>query len=201
MHYIGHLSKDPKLKTLIEKYGPFELKKHKNVCLRLCASIMSQQLSTKVADVFYSRFLNLFNGKDPTPQQILQVPPQTLRSIGLSNAKVSYVHNVARFAVEQGMDHRKLTRMSDEEVITLLTSIKGVGRWTAEMLLMFTLGREDICPLDDLGAANALISLYKLKIRDKKKLREKMRKIASVWSPYRTYAYLYLWRWKDDVSK
>lgn len=201
MHYVPHLSRDPTLKILIEKYKPFELKRRKNVCLHTCRSIMSQQLSTKVADVIYKRFLNLFDGKEPTPEQILQVSPQTLRSIGLSNAKVSYVHNVARFAVEQGMDHRKLDRMGDEEVITYLTSIKGVGRWTAEMLLMFTLGREDICPIDDHGAAHALIKLYKLKIKDKKKLREKMQKIASAWSPYRTYAYLYLWRWKDDASK
>lgn len=201
MHYIPHLSKDSKLKTLIEKYEPFELKKHKNVCLQLCVSIISQQLSTKVADVIYRRFLNLFDGKEPTPEKILQILPQTLRSIGLSNAKTSYVHNVARFAVEQGMDLRRLGRMTDEEVITHLTSIKGVGRWTAEMLLMFTLGREDICPVDDLGAAQALIKLYSLKIKNKKKLREKMLKIASAWSPYRTYAYLYLWRWRDDASK
>jgi DNA-3-methyladenine glycosylase II len=201
MHYIPHLSKDPKLKMLIEKYKPFELKKHKNVCLQACMSIISQQLSTKVADVFYSRFLNLFDGKEPTPEQILKVPPQTLRSIGLSNAKVSYVHNVARFAIEDGMNHKKLALMSDEEVITHLTSIKGVGRWTAEMLLMFTLGREDICPVDDLGAAQALVKLYNLKTKDKKKLKEKMLKIASAWSPYRTYAYLYLWRWRDDASK
>jgi len=161
---------------------------------------MSQQLSTKVADVIYKRFLNLFGGKEPTPEQILQVSPETLRSIGLSNAKVSYVHNVARFTLEQKMDHKKLSRMNDEEVIGYLTSIKGVGRWTAEMLLMFTLGREDICPLDDLGAAQAIIKLYGVKTKDKKKLRAKMLKIASAWSPYRTYAYLYLWRWKDDVS-
>ena len=201
MDYKAHLAKDPKLKKLIERYEMIELKKRKNVCLRLCASIMSQQLSTKVADVIYRRFLNLFDGKEPTPEQILQIPPQVLRSIGMSNAKVSYVHNVARFAVEQGMDHRKFGKMTDEEVITHLTAIKGVGRWTAEMLLMFTLGREDICPLDDLGAAQALIQLYGLKIKDKKKLRQKMLKIASAWSPFRSYAYLYLWRWRDDASK
>ena len=183
----------------MDQYEPFKLKRYTNICLRLCRSIVSQQLSTKVADVIYKRFLNLFDGKEPTPDQILAVSAQTLRSIGLSNAKVSYVQNVARYAAEKNMDHKVLNRMSDEEVITHLTSIKGVGRWTVEMLLMFTLGREDICPLDDLGAAQALIKLYGVKIKDKKKLRKKMLQIASAWSPYRTYAYLYLWRWRDDV--
>ncbi|MEO5674587.1 MAG: DNA-3-methyladenine glycosylase 2 family protein [Chitinophagales bacterium] len=201
MHYISHLSKDRTLKKLVDRYEPFILKKNKNICLRLCASIMSQQLSTKVADVIFKRFLNLFGAKQPTPEQILAVPAPVLRSIGLSNAKVSYVHNVARFAVENGMDHKKFSGMSDEEVITYLTSIKGVGRWTAEMLLMFTLGREDISPLDDFGAAQALIKLYGLKTSDKKKLRQYMNKIASAWSPYRTYAYLYLWKSRDDSEK
>src|SRR6185295_3299392 len=98
MHYIAHLSKDSTLKELVDRYEPFKLKRYKNICLRLCTSIISQQLSTKVAEVIYKRFLKLFDGKEPTPEQILQVPVQTLRSIGMSNAKANYVHNVARFA-------------------------------------------------------------------------------------------------------
>lgn len=201
MQHLAHLSKDKRLKKLIEEVEPYALEKRKNVCLRLCSSIMSQQLSTKVAAVIYKRFLDLYNGKEPTPQQILDTPTTVLRSIGLSNAKVSYVHNVARFAVEQGMDDKKLAKMSNDEVIEYLTSIKGVGRWTVEMILMFTLGREDVFAADDLGIQQSMVKLYKLKHENKRELREAMLKIAGKWSPYRTYACFYLWRWKDSATK
>lgn len=198
MEYALHLSKDKKIKKLIEHNGVFTLTKRKNVCTYLCASIMSQQLSTKVADVIYKRFLNLYEGKEPTPDKIITTPPETLRAIGLSNAKVSYVQNVARFSLEYGMDHRKLHTMNDEEVIEYLTQIKGVGRWTVEMLLMFALSREDVFAIDDLGIQNAMIALYKLDRTDKKQFREEMLRISKKWSPYRTYACIYLWRWKDN---
>ena len=132
MHYAEHLSKDKKLKKLIETGQPHPLKKRKNICTYLCASIMSQQLSVKVADVIYKRFIVLYGGKEPTPQQILNTPSETLRSIGLSNAKVSYVKNVAQFDIEFGMDAKKLAKMSNEEVIEYLIVIKGVGRWTVD---------------------------------------------------------------------
>ncbi len=199
MHYIEHLSKDRKLKKLITNGQPHQLRKRKNICIYLCASIMSQQLSTKVADVIYNRFLALYQGKEPSPQQILGTPSETLRAIGLSNAKVSYVKNVAQFEMEQGMDAKKLARMSNEEVIAYLTAIKGVGRWTVEMLLMFALGREDVFAIDDLGIQNAMISLYKLDKEDKKQFREELLKISARWSPYRTYACVHLWRWKDNA--
>ena len=182
---------------MIEAIKPYKLTKRKNVCLRLCASIMSQQLSTRVADVIYGRFLDLYQGIEPTPEQLLATPPETLRAIGLSNAKVSYVHNVARFALEQGMDHKKLGKMTNEEVIAYLTQIKGVGQWTVEMILMFTLGREDVFAADDLGIQTAMVKLYKLDKENKKQLREEMLRISSRWAPYRTYGCLYLWRWKD----
>src|SRR5262245_15305375 len=108
MHYEEHLSKDRKLKKLIDDGKPHKLKKRKNICIYLCASIMSQQLSTKVADVIYNRFIDLFGGSEPSPQQIIDMPFEKLRAIGLSNAKVSYVKNVAAFELESGMDHRKL---------------------------------------------------------------------------------------------
>ncbi|MBL7763211.1 MAG: DNA-3-methyladenine glycosylase 2 family protein [Chitinophagaceae bacterium] len=199
MHYISHLSKDKKLLKLIENGETHALKKRKNICTYLCASIMSQQLSVKVADVIYQRFLNLYGGKEPKPQQILDTAPETLRSIGLSNAKVSYVKNVAQFEVENGMDAKKLNKMDNEEVIAYLTPIKGVGRWTVEMLLMFALGREDVFAVEDLGIQNAMIKLYKLSREDKKKFREDMLRISTKWSPYRTYACLHLWRWKDNT--
>jgi len=197
MHYVKHLSKDEKLKKLIEQHGPFELKKQKKLWLYLCFSIMSQQLSTKVARVIKQRFLDLYD-KEPTPQQVVDTPFEKLRGVGLSNAKVNYVQNVARFEIEKGMDHKKLVKMNNEEVIEYLTEIKGVGRWTVEMLLMFALCREDLFAIDDLGLQQAVISLYDLKHRKKKIMNAKILKISEQWSPYRTYACLYLWRWKDN---
>lgn len=199
MEYIGHLTKDRKLKKLVENRPPHKLVKRKNICIYLCASIMSQQLSTKVADVIYKRFIDLFGGKEPTPQQIVDMPFEKLRGIGLSNAKVNYVKNVAQFEIDSGMDPKKLHKMSNEEVIEYLTVIKGVGRWTVEMLLMFALGREDVFAVDDLGIQNAMIGLYKLDREDKKKFREDLLKISARWSPYRTYACIHLWRWKDNT--
>jgi DNA-3-methyladenine glycosylase II len=199
MKYREHLSKDKKLKKLLESGEPHQLRKRNNICIYLCASIMSQQLSTKVADIIYKRFITLYGGKEPLPQQILDTPSETLRSIGLSYAKVSYVKNVAQFAMEFGMDIKKLSKMSNEEVIEYLVVIKGVGRWTIEMLLMFALGREDVFAVDDLGIQNAMIKLYNLDNTDKKQLKEDMLRISKKWSPYRTYACVHLWQWKDNA--
>ena len=197
MEHIVHLSKDKKLKALIDKQKPFVLLKRNKVYLRLCASILSQQLSTKVATVLYNRFLDLFGGKEPTAKQILETPATVFRSIGFSNAKASYVHNVCRFFIENKITDARLHNMSNEEVLELLTQIKGVGKWTVEMILMFTLGREDVFAMDDLGLKNSVIKLYKIKETDKKLLRGKIEKISLKWSPYRTYACRYLWGWKD----
>lgn len=197
MHYVKHLSKDEKLKKLIKEHGHFELKKQKHLYLYLCYSIMSQQLSTKVAKVIRQRFIDLYGG-EPSPQQVVDTPFEKLRGIGLSNAKVNYIQNVARFEIEKGMGHKKLGRMSNEEVIEYLTQIKGVGRWTTEMLLMFALCREDIFAPDDLGLQQAVVGLYDLKHRKKKIMLARIVKIAEQWSPYRTYACMYLWRWKDN---
>ncbi len=194
---IEHLSKDKKLLPLLQTLEPYQLKKRKNVCLRLCASIMSQQLSTKVAEVIFKRFLELYEGNEPTPQQIIDTPFDVLRGIGLSNAKVNYVQNVAKYMLEHKADDKKLSKMNDEEVLEFLLPIKGVGRWTVEMLLMFTLGREDVFAVDDLGIQQAMTKVYKLDTSDKKALRENMLKISAEWSPYRTYACFYLWKYKD----
>lgn len=198
MQYIAHLSKDEKLKKLIEQHGTLKLKKQKNLYLYLCYSIMSQQLSTKVASVIRKRFVDLYGG-EPSPDQIVNTPFEKLRAIGLSNAKVNYVQNVARFQIEKGMDHNILSKMNNDEVIEYLTQIKGVGRWTTEMLLMFALTREDVFALDDLGLQQAMIRLYELKHRKKKIMLDKISKISQKWSPYRTYACMYLWRWKDNA--
>ena len=199
MHYISHLSKDKKLKKLVDSGEPHKLTKRKNICTYLCASIMSQQLSTQVADIIYKRFILLYGGKEPTPQQIIDTPFEDLRGIGLSNAKVGYVKNVAQFELDFGIDTKKLARMSNDEVIEYLVVIKGVGRWTVEMLLMFALGREDVFAVDDLGIQNAMIKLYNIDGTDKKKLKENMLRLSQKWSPYRTYACVHLWRWKDNA--
>ena len=198
MHYLEHLSKDKKLAKILSDHEPFKLKFHKNICLRLCASIMSQQLSTKVAKVIFNRFLDLYGGDEPTPEQIVSTPFEKLRAIGLSNAKTQYVLNVAQFAIDHTLDDNKLKKMSDEEIISLLMQIKGVGKWTVEMLLMFTLGREDIFAVDDYGIQVGMKKLYKLDDSNKKDFKEKMLKLSKKWSPYRTYACMHLWSWKDN---
>jgi len=198
MDHIAHLSKDKKLKKVIDSQSPFILEKRNKVYLRLCSSILSQQLSTTVAKVLYRRFLELFDGKEPTTKQILETPAETFRGIGFSNAKASYVHNVCRFFIENKITDEQLHEMENEEIISLLTQIKGVGKWTVEMILMFTLGREDVFALDDLGLKQSVIKLYNIKEPDKKLLLKKIEKISLKWSPYRTYASRYLWNWKDN---
>ena len=195
--HLEHLSKDKKLAPILRSVTPYELKKRKNICLRLCASIMSQQLSTRVAEFIFKRFLELYDGNEPTPQQIIDTPFDKLRAVGLSNAKVNYVQNVAKYLLENGKDDKAINKMSDDEVIDFLTQIKGVGRWTVEMLLMFTLGREDVFAVDDLGIQQAMTKVYKLDAADKKAMKEKMLKISAKWAPYRTYACFYLWKYKD----
>ncbi len=192
-----HLEKDKKLKRVLQQQEPVELRRRKHIYLYLCASIMSQQLSTKVAQVIYQRFLALYGKKVPSAQQILDTPFETLRGIGLSNAKANYVLNVCRFFMEQKLTDARLYRMTDEEVVATLTQIKGVGKWTAEMILMFGLQHEDVFPADDLGIQQSMMKLYKLNAASKKELLAQMHKVAEQWRPYRTYACLYLWRWKD----
>jgi DNA-3-methyladenine glycosylase II len=199
MDYRLHLSKDRRLKKLIGGHEPLKVSKQKDVLYYLIASIMSQQLSSKVADTILKRFLVLYEGRIPTPEEVLATPFETLRSIGLSNAKTRYVQNVAQFAIGQGIDYRMLDKMDNEAVISYLTQIKGVGRWTAEMLLMFSLGRKDVFAIDDWGVQNAMINIYKLDRTDKKAFRAELLRISAKWSPYRTYACMHLWRWKDNA--
>jgi DNA-3-methyladenine glycosylase II len=195
--YLKHLSKDKKFAKIVNGKECLTLTKHRDIYLYLCYSIVGQQLSTRVASIIRKRFLDLYAGK-PSPERILETPVETLRSIGLSGAKANYVQNVARFALESGMDLRLLAKMDNEEIIEYLTRIKGVGRWTVEMLLMFTLGRQDVFAADDLGIQQAMIRVYKLDKTNKKKLRADMLRISSEWSPYRTYACLHLWQHKDE---
>lgn len=191
--YVRHLSKDPVMKRIISKVGPVSLKKRDQVYLRLCESIVSQQLSKKAADTIYNRFLQLYGGAEPSPQQILDTDPERLRTVGFSRAKAQYVQNVARFDLEYGMGVEQLTKMSNDEVISYLTQIKGVGRWTVEVLLMFVLARKDVFAIDDIGIQSAMAMHYGLN-RKHKRFKKNLMLIADNWSPYRTFACIYLWR-------
>ncbi len=197
MPHIAHLLKDKKLSKIIAAQPKYELQKRNHVHLHICGSIMSQQLSTKVADIIYNRFLALFKKKHPAAKDIIAIPFDKLRAIGLSNAKTNYVLNVCNFFIENNLTDAKLHKMENEELIELLTQIKGVGRWTAEMILMFTMGREDVFAVDDLGIQQTMTKIYKLDAGDKKVMKQKMIAISNKWSPYRTYACRYLWGWKD----
>lgn len=196
MTYKAHLKMDKKLAPLLVA-DTHALEKRKNIPIRLMASIISQQLSTKVAKIIFLRFLDLYDGKEPSCAQVLATQPTLLRGIGLSNSKVSYVQNVASFFIDNTVTDKQLYAMEPEAVITLLTQIKGVGRWTVEMLLMFSLGHEDVFAVDDLGIQQAMIKLYKFKYDNKKELKTKMLQKSHHWAPYRTYACLHLWQWKD----
>ena len=200
MQHLSHLNKDNQLKKIIALQQPFALQKKKPVYLQLCGSIMSQQLNTRVAEVIFKRFLNLCGTKLPTLQQILDTPLETLRTIGLSNAKANYVKNVCTFFIAEKITDSKLHAMPNEELIKYLIQIKGVGQWTVEMILMFTLGREDVFALDDLAIQQSMAKLYNINAADKKNLRQQMITISATWSPYRTYACRYLWGWKDKGS-
>jgi DNA-3-methyladenine glycosylase II len=199
MTYKAYLKKDLKLATLLAA-DTHILQKRKNTPIRLIASIISQQLSTKVAKIIFLRFLDLYAGKEPSCPEVLATDPMVLRGIGLSNSKVSYVQNVASFFIENKVTDKQLYTMPPEQVIALLTQIKGVGQWTVEMLLMFSLGQEDVFAIDDLGIQQAMIKLYKIKFGSKKELKIKMLKKSLSWAPYRTYACLHLWQWKDSVG-
>jgi DNA-3-methyladenine glycosylase II len=196
MDYITHLHRDTKLKKIVLE--PLALSKRENVYLHLCRSIVSQQLSTKVAAIIWNRFLELYPTNTPSPDDILNMAENNLRSVGLSASKAQYIKAVAQFAKERGMEDKQIQKMSNEEVIAYLTQIKGVGKWTVEMLLMFTLGRPDVFAVDDLGIQQAMTAIYKLDNSNKKELKAAMVCISQKWAPYRTYACLHLWRWKDQ---
>ena len=159
----------------------------------LLSSIVSQQLSTKVVRIIWNRFTDLFIEGYPDPESLLSKDHDILRSIGLSNSKANYVKNVAEFKLTHDMSFDFLRTKSDEEVIDYLSQIKGVGRWTVQMILMFPMDRPNVFPVDDLGIQNAMKGLYNISL-EKKELKAKMHDIAAVWDPYKTLASKYLWK-------
>ncbi|TAE14872.1 MAG: DNA-3-methyladenine glycosylase 2 family protein [Bacteroidetes bacterium] len=197
MHYLQHLQTDDVLAHICTPPLP-ALTIQKNVGIALIRSILGQQLSTTVANILYQRFLALFPQK-PTCKAVMALPFNTLKGIGLSNNKTQYVINVATFFVEQKLTDAWFNQQSNEAIVEKLTQIKGVGKWTVEMILMFTLGREDVFAVDDLGIQKAMCKLYQIPADiPKKQMQLSMLEISKQWQPFRTYACLHLWKWKDS---
>lgn len=159
----------------------------------LLSSIVSQQLSTKVVKIIWKRFSDLFVQGYPDPESLLSKDHEVLRAVGLSNNKVNYVKNVAEFTLNNNMSFDYLQTKSDEEIISYLSQIKGVGRWTVQMILMFPMDRPNVFPVDDLGIQNAMKKIYNIDM-EKKELKTRMNEISLTWDPYKTLASKYLWK-------
>jgi DNA-3-methyladenine glycosylase II len=181
---------DPIMQKLSEKHPPMDFTgRSKDLMHALIRAVIGQQLSVKAARTISGRFKELFPDKPfPTAEDILQTEDEILRGVGLSYAKVSYVKSIANAFVSSLIDSEKVKRQSDEDVIAELTQIKGIGRWTVEMVLIFTLERPDIFSIDDLGVRNGITRLYG--ITDRKE----MVKLSEKWKPNRSAACWYLWR-------
>jgi DNA-3-methyladenine glycosylase II len=191
------MRRDPVMRDLMRRYGACGLadSQHTNPYKALVHSIMSQQLSSKAAATIARRFAELFGGTFPTPAQVLEMSPERLRSCGLSGMKVSFIRDLAQRVHERTLHLDALDAMTDEEVIAELTKVKGIGRWTAEMFLMFRLHRPDVLPLGDLGIVNAMKRAYGLR---KPPTPARMMKIGESWRPYRSIACWYLWASLDN---
>jgi DNA-3-methyladenine glycosylase II len=190
---VKYLSKaDPQLAGVIKTVGKYSIKIRTNAFLSLVESIIYQQLAGSAANIIYTRFINHYNNVLPKPMQIISTSDIELKSkIGLSSNKVQYLKDLST-KVEQGkINLELLSTMSDEEVIAELTLVKGIGRWTAEMFLIFCLGRPDILPVTDLGIRKAVHKLYSLPELPKP---AELLAISQPWRPHRTVASWYLWK-------
>src|ERR1700736_4317195 len=192
------MRRDPVLGAIIKRHGQCGLPSARDpdIYSGLIQSIISQQLSTKAAATIYGRFRALLPGSGgPTPQAVLPLSEETLRGVGLSRQKISYLRDLSRKMLEGSLQTDSLSSLGDEEVIDALTQIKGVGRWTAEMILIFRLLRSDILPVGDLGIVKAIQNAYGLR---KPPDARRMMKIAEPWRPYRSIASWYLWASLDN---
>ena len=192
----GHLIKDQFLKPIVESVELPPLVQSENVFKELIESIISQQLSTKVAAVITNRFHTLMGSDNPNPDLVMSFDHDTRRSVGLSNQKAQYIHNIAVFWKENQLEKQDWNAMENDEIIKQLTQIKGVGTWTVQMILMFALCREDIFPYEDLGIKQGMMQVYNLNSTGKTLIAE-MHEIAEQWRPYRSIACRYIWRAKD----
>jgi len=188
------LRKDPVLKKIIDKVGPCQLSPKKDYFFILCDSIISQQLSVKVSNVILERFRkHCKKGKYPTAASVLACKDEELRALGLSYQKITYLKDLAMHFQTKKIVPKKFHNLTDEEIITELVEVKGIGRWTAEMFLIFSLCRLDVWPVDDLGIKKGVQKVYGLKTlpTGKELLLFEQKKS---WRPYRSIASWYLWR-------
>lgn len=192
------LRQDPKMRHVIEIVGELSpIRLTKDPFQKLSRSIVGQQLSVKAAASIYARLLDEVAGGNTKllPEDVLRTDSEDLRGVGLSYQKASYLHNLAEHVINHNLHARSFTRHTNEEVIEALTAIKGIGRWTVEMYLMFGLGRPDVLPVDDLGIKKGFQKVYRLRTLPD---REKMHTLARSWNGHYTVGSLYLWRSLDN---
>jgi DNA-3-methyladenine glycosylase II len=194
---IKYLSQsDLRLGEVIGTVGKYSIKLRKDPFQSLVESIIYQQLAGSAASIIYGRFIKCYNNSPPLPEQILSTPDAVLKSsIGLSNKKIEYIKDLSARITDRKLDLVKLCEMTDEEIIAQLIQVKGIGRWTAEMFLIFCLGRLDVLPVTDLGIRKAMQKIYALPALPKP---SEMLAISQPWRPYRSVATWYLWK---SVSK
>ena len=195
---IEHLMRDPKLAEVILKVELSDVDSHNDIYLDLLDSIVSQQLSVKAAGTIFQRFLEIFDDLNPTPHRVLELDIEVLRGCGLSYQKAGYIQNIAAYWIDNQCIKKDWLALTDEEIIAELTTIKGVGKWTVQMILMFRLNRLDVFPVDDLVIRQSMMRLYGVESKGKELIKE-LTQIAEAWRPYRTIACRYVWRFKDIV--
>jgi DNA-3-methyladenine glycosylase II len=189
--------RDPVLRPLVRKVGPCGLRWRGDPYRYLIRSVLYQQLAGAAASAIEGRFKAEFSGRIPGPERLLAASPECLRSVGLSRQKAAAVRCIAEAFLAGTLRARKLVHMEDEEVIAAVTRIRGVGEWTAHMLLMFSLGRPDVLPVGDYGVRKAARDLYGLESLPKPR---ELQAIAEPWRPYRSVACWYLWRYADIAT-
>ena len=184
------LKKDKKLKKIILSVGECKIKTIYNPFEALVEAIITQQISDSAGKSISKRFKNLFGKKYPTPSDIVKLSKEEIKSVGLSRMKAEYIFDISQMIVDKKLDFKIFKKMSNEDVISELTKIRGIGKWTAEMYLIFALGRVDVFPLGDLGLINGIKKLYNLENPST----EEILKITNSWIPYRTIGTWYIWR-------
>jgi len=194
---VRFLRNDPILRPVIDVVGDFSLKRRNHHFAVLVESIVSQQLATSAAEAIFTRFENLYP-KFPTASQILVTKNSKLRSVGLSGMKVEYIKDLAKNIEEGNVNIKSLSKMSDEKVIEHITQVKGIGRWTAEMFLIFSLGRPDVLPVHDLGLRKGIQRAFSLRVLPKPK---QVEELGERWRPYRSIATWYLWKSLQKFDK
>ena len=186
---------DAVMAQLIRKFGPIKLKRNRNYFIVLCNAIIGQQISVAAAGAITIRFNKLFNGHSPTPQAVMKLPEIDLRKVGLSKQKVAYLKDLSFHFHEKILRPHRLYHMDNDEVIRQLTGVHGIGRWTAEMFLIFSLNRPNVLPIGDLGLQLALKKLYRMRQLPTVK---RMRALGRKWNPLETVGTWYAWRVQDE---